>query len=59
MLSSVMQMQPFSEYQAKFYAIQLILAVQSLHDQNRVHGDLKLEDLLLDARGDLRLIDYR
>ena len=54
----MMQVQSFNEYTAKFYAIQLILAVQSLHDQNRVHGDLKLEDLLLDRRGYLKLIDY-
>ena len=50
--------QHFPEEVVKFYAIQIIIAVGHLHDQGVVHRDLKLENILLDHDGYLKLIDF-
>jgi serine/threonine protein kinase len=48
---------PEDECRAKFS--QLVAAVSYLHDDRRVvHRDLKLENILLDRNGDIRLIDF-
>ena len=42
----------------KFYAAQIVLAVDHLHRQNIVHRDLKLENVMLDADGYVKVIDF-
>ena len=48
----------FEEATVKFYAAQLILAIGYLHSKGIVHRDLKLENILLDQNGYLKIIDY-
>ena len=48
----------FDEDTGKFYAIQIIDAVRYLHRKNIVHRDLKLENILIDDRGYLQIIDF-
>lgn len=48
----------FSEWQIKFYIIQLILGLEYLHASNIMHRDLKLENLLLDEEGYLKIVDF-
>lgn len=48
----------FSEEMTKFYAIQIIDAIRYLHENDIVHRDLKLENLLVKRNGYLVLIDY-
>ena len=48
----------FSEAQARYYFQQLISGVEYCHHFRVVHRDLKPENLLLDAAGDLKLIDF-
>ena len=48
----------FSEKQIKFFAIQLILGLQHLHDINIMHRNLKLDNLLLDEHGYLKIVDF-
>ncbi|KAF9447506.1 kinase-like protein [Macrolepiota fuliginosa MF-IS2] len=43
---------------AKFYVAQLILAIQSLHILGVIHHDIKLDNVLLDAQGNVKLIDF-
>lgn len=43
---------------AKFYAANVIAAVEYLHSQNVAFRDLKSENLLLDRRGYLKVIDF-
>lgn len=42
----------------KFYTAQIILAVGYLHDKGIMHRDLKLENILVDEMGYLKIIDY-
>jgi len=49
---------PFSEDVTRFYAAQIILALEELHNKCFVYRDLKLENILLDIEGNLRLTDF-
>ena len=42
----------------KFYAAQIVLALEHLHGQGVVYCDLKPENILIDADGYIRLIDF-
>jgi len=42
----------------RFYASQLVLALEALHSRNIVYRDLKPENCLVDSRGYLRLSDF-
>ena len=42
----------------KFYATQIILALGYLHMKGIVHRDLKLENILIDTDGFIKIIDY-
>lgn len=42
----------------KFYAAQIIMAIGYLHVQGIAHRDLKLENILIDGDGYLKIIDY-
>lgn len=48
----------FSESRAKFYAAQITLALQCLHDNGIIYRDLKPENVLLDDDGHIRLTDF-
>lgn len=48
----------FMEYQTRFYAASIILALRYLHERAVVHRDIKPENLLLDGDGYLKLTDF-
>ena len=48
----------FSERMIKFYATQLILGIKHLHDNDIIHRDLKLSNLMIDTDGFLRIVDF-
>lgn len=48
----------FPEAQVKFYAAQIALAIGYLHKKDILHRDLKLENILIDETGYLKLIDF-
>ena len=48
----------FGELKAKFYAAQIALAIQHLHDKGYIYRDLKPENILMDEKGYLRITDF-
>jgi serum/glucocorticoid-regulated kinase 2 len=48
----------FPENQVKFYAAQITLAIGYLHSKGICHRDMKLENIMIDEIGYLKLIDF-
>jgi serine/threonine protein kinase len=42
----------------RFYVCQIALALNNLHTNNIIYRDLKLENLLIDQHGDIKITDF-
>ncbi|KAK9705454.1 hypothetical protein RND81_07G058500 [Saponaria officinalis] len=47
-----------TESVAKFYVAQTVLAIDSLHNHNYIHRDIKPDNMLLDKNGHMKLSDF-
>ncbi|CAM9606506.1 unnamed protein product [Chrysoparadoxa australica] len=52
------RMKKLPEYMARFYAAEITLGLDHLHDNGIVYRDLKPENILLDAVGHVKLADF-
>jgi len=48
----------FSNDTARFYAAEIILAIEYLHSKNIVYRDMKPENLLIDREGHIKITDF-
>lgn len=48
----------FSEERTRFYGAEITLAIQYLHELGIIYRDLKLENLLIDKEGHIKLTDF-
>jgi serine/threonine protein kinase len=51
-------MKRFNETIAKFYAAEILLAIEYLHDRSIIYRDLKPENILLDTEGHVKITDF-
>ncbi|XP_022213271.1 cAMP-dependent protein kinase catalytic subunit 2-like isoform X3 [Drosophila obscura] len=51
-------MRKFNEKQSRFYASQVVLALEYMHRMNLMYRDLKPENILLDVKGYIKLTDF-
>ena len=47
-----------SEFEVKHYGYQILLAMEYLHSKNIIHRDLKLSNILLSSKLEVRLCDF-
>ncbi|TID29254.1 hypothetical protein CANINC_002050 [Pichia inconspicua] len=58
LFSLLRKSQRFPNPVAKFYAAEVILALEYLHSHNIIYRDLKPENILLDRNGHIKLTDF-
>ena len=57
-MSLLMKKDILSEDEARFYIAELVLAVESVHNLNCIHRDLKPDNILIDKLGHIQLSDF-
>jgi serine/threonine kinase 38 len=58
LMTLLMKKDILTEDEAKFYIAELILAVESVHNMNGIHRDLKPDNILIDKKGHIQLSDF-
>lgn len=58
LMSLLMNKNILTENESKFYIAELILAVESVHNLNCIHRDLKPDNILINKEGHIQLSDF-
>jgi len=57
-MTLLMDKEIFSEEMSRFYIAETILAIESVHNLNYIHRDLKPDNLILGKDGHIKLSDF-
>ena len=58
LMSLLMNMEILSEETSRFYAAELVLAIESVHKLNCIHRDIKPDNILIGNEGHIKLSDF-
>lgn len=58
MMHLLIKMDVFPEPLARFYVAEIVLAIESIHQLDYIHRDLKPDNILVDKTGHLKLSDF-
>lgn len=58
LMTLLMRKDILSEEESRFYIAETILAIESVHNMNYIHRDLKPDNILLDKEGHVKLTDF-
>eukprot|EP00842_Homolaphlyctis_polyrhiza_P002432 jgi/Hompol1/318/HPOL_002902-RA len=58
LMCHIQEKKRFSQGRTRFYACEVLLALQYFHQNNIVYRDLKLDNILLGADGHIKVADY-
>lgn len=58
MMSLLIRMEVFFEYLVRFYIVELILVIESVYKMGFIYRDIKLDNILIDFDGYIKLIDF-
>jgi serine/threonine kinase 38 len=58
LMTLLMRKDILSEEESRFYIAETILAIETVHNLNYIHRDLKPDNILLDKDGHIRLTDF-
>jgi len=57
-MSLLMKKDILTEDESRFYIAELILSLETVHNMNCIHRDLKPDNILIDKDGHIQLSDF-
>jgi serine/threonine protein kinase len=58
LMTHIQEVRRFSQLRTKFYACEVLLALEYLHMNKVIYRDLKLDNILLCSDGHIKVADY-